>query len=144
MQIERFTHDDLHRDAKVDCEGCTICCHHQRVAVFPGLDPIERYDVEEIGAGNIQSPSGKDLGPILLLKQRPDGSCIHLGPKGCEVYEFRPRICRSFDCGAWFRSKPRPERQHYIRKDPTMRPLIERGRVISARQMAAQTPQRIV
>jgi Fe-S-cluster containining protein len=135
--LETFSDADLATDAQVDCEGCTICCWHQRVAVFPGLDPVELYDVEAIG-GEIVKPGGEKLGPILLLKQKPDGSCIHLGPGGCEVYDHRPRICRSFDCGGWFRSQPRPARQRMLRQDPSMRPLIERGRVISARQTAGR------
>jgi hypothetical protein len=134
--LETFTEADLFTDAKVDCGGCRLCCYHQRVAVFPELDPVERYQTEEIG-GEIISPDGKMMGPILLLKLQPDGACIHLGPDGCEVYDHRPRICRSFDCGGWFRSQPRGVRRQMVRKDPAMRPLIERGRVISARQTEA-------
>jgi Fe-S-cluster containining protein len=32
----------------------------------------------------------------LVLRQRSDGACVHLGPQGCTVYEDRPAVC--FDC----------------------------------------------
>lgn len=111
------------REAHVDCGACRLCCHHQRVLVTPG-DPEELYDTESVLDGKFK-----------LLRQRPDGSCIHLGPGGCEVYENRPAICRAFDCGGWFRSWTRDERRQMSRQDPTVKALLERGREISAGQI---------
>jgi hypothetical protein len=108
-------------DAVVACGACQLCCWHQRVFVMEG-DPAERYDTEDIGNG------------ARMLRQRPDGSCVHLGPGGCEVYAHRPRICRAFDCGAWFRSIPRSRRRNMARQDASVAALIKRGREISAAQ----------
>lgn len=140
LLVETFNDADLFTDAKVDCGGCRLCCFHQRVAVFEGIDPVEHYETEEV-ANSYMEGHGQH-GPVVLLKIKPDGSCIHLGPTGCEVYEHRPRICRAFDCGGWFRSVPRGERRQMIKKDPEMRPLIERGRVISARQKGSPDDRR--
>ncbi|HEY1878470.1 MAG TPA: YkgJ family cysteine cluster protein [Caulobacteraceae bacterium] len=109
------------RDAVVECGVCRLCCHHQKVMVTDGDDP-GRYDTEQIG-------------PFLFLKQRPDGACVHLGPGGCGVYADRPRICRAFDCGGWFRSIPRNERRRMSKEDATVAALIKRGREVSARQV---------
>ena len=43
----------------------------------------------------------RDADGELVLRQRADGACIHLGERGCTVYEQRPAVCRSFDCRAF-------------------------------------------
>jgi Fe-S-cluster containining protein len=40
-----------------------------------------------------RSPEGE-----LVLQRRSDGACVHLGERGCTVYERRPAVCRTFDC----------------------------------------------
>jgi len=40
-----------------------------------------------------RSPDGE-----LVLQRRSDGACVHLGERGCTVYEQRPAVCRTFDC----------------------------------------------
>jgi len=70
--------------AVVDCGTCTMCCRElQRIALTPAelASPVLRHD-------------GKHL-----LRQ-PDGSCTHLVGGSCEVYDQRPRSCRTFDCRA--------------------------------------------
>jgi Fe-S-cluster containining protein len=37
----------------------------------------------------------------LVLQQRADGGCVHLGDRGCTIHEHRPAVCRSFDCRAF-------------------------------------------
>ena len=48
------------------------------------------------------------------LQRRPDGSCVHLGSAGCEVYEHRPMVCRHFDCRLFsaFGITPRGDPEH--------------------------------
>jgi hypothetical protein len=75
----------------VACGGCTACCHYSGIVVdekrnrkhLPYLLTERNRDGE------------------LVLRQRPDGACIHLGEQGCSVYEHRPTVCRSFDCRAF-------------------------------------------
>ena len=40
-----------------------------------------------------RSPEGE-----LVLQRRSNGACVHLGGRGCTVYEQRPAVCRTFDC----------------------------------------------
>ena len=37
----------------------------------------------------------------LVLQRRADGGCVHLGEQGCTVYQYRPSVCRTFDCRAF-------------------------------------------
>jgi len=32
------------------------------------------------------------------IRHRKDGGCFHLGPRGCKIFENRPRICRVYTC----------------------------------------------
>jgi hypothetical protein len=34
----------------------------------------------------------------LCLRRRDDGGCVHLGPEGCTVHQYRPLACRVYDC----------------------------------------------
>jgi Fe-S-cluster containining protein len=76
-------------DKILACGGCTACCRNVRVEVSSseaqGLDTIliRREDM-----------------PIStrMLRQRDNGECVYLGPKGCEIYERRPAMCRVFHC----------------------------------------------
>jgi hypothetical protein len=79
----------LERQGEVPCRGCTACCYHPNVDVYPEaeraedlahLDLVEREDGE------------------MFLRKRADGACVHLGPAGCTVYPHRPRACRRYDC----------------------------------------------
>jgi len=70
--------------AVVNCGTCTMCCREpQRVELTPAelVNPVLRHDGEH------------------LLRQ-PGGACTHLVDGRCEVYDQRPRSCRTFDCRA--------------------------------------------
>jgi len=70
--------------AVVDCGTCTMCCREpQRV---------------ELTSAELASPVLRHDGKHLL--RQPDGSCTHLVDGACEVYDRRPRSCRTFDCRA--------------------------------------------
>lgn len=79
-------------DATVPCNGCNACCHHALILMLPEHgDRAELYDTQPM-----LDPRTMTMG--LALKQKPDGTCAHLGPKGCEIYDIRPAICRTYDC----------------------------------------------
>jgi len=72
----------------VPCDGCTACCY------YPGIVIDEKRDRRNLPhLLTERDPDGK-----LVLRQRSDGACIHLGAQGCTVYQHRPAICRGFDC----------------------------------------------
>ncbi len=35
---------------------------------------------------------------VVGVTMRPDGSCLHVGEKGCTIHGSRPQQCRDFDC----------------------------------------------
>jgi hypothetical protein len=74
-------------DRQVPCGTCRECCWHSVVEVSP-----ERGD-DASKLDTVQRDDGQ-----LILRKRPDGSCVHLGPQGCEVREHRPMVCRRYDC----------------------------------------------
>ncbi len=70
--------------AVVECGSCTLCCREpQRVELTP----------DEL-ASRLLRHDGR------YLRRQPDGSCTHLVDGRCEVYDSRPRACRTFDCRA--------------------------------------------
>jgi hypothetical protein len=70
--------------SQVPCDGCRACCYLGYVELSPD-DDRAHLDWEQ--------RDGRDV-----LKRRPGGACIHLGEKGCTVYEHRPAACRVYDC----------------------------------------------
>jgi hypothetical protein len=79
---------DRHAAVRVPCDGCTACCYAKRVVVNPEEEPPENLAVLALAKDRYGT----------RLRRRKDGSCTHLGPAGCTVYEHRPRICRLYDC----------------------------------------------
>jgi hypothetical protein len=102
----------------VDCGSCHACCH-QLVTLAAGEDPA-RYEVDTIAAPG---------GPIHLLRRTADGACIYLGAAGCTIWGRHPEICRHFDCGLWFKTTRRPQRQLIKRAgDDNDRRMLAEGR----------------
>jgi hypothetical protein len=72
------------KNVQIDCGDCHACCKRQIVVLFPG-DDTSRGD-------------WKLEGPAMVVKQKPNGDCVHLGASGCAVYDQRPLLCKAFDC----------------------------------------------
>ena len=80
-------------EARVPCNGCTACCYSPRVKVDPARErPEDLLHLDLIPAPEPCVPGG------MMLRKRPDGACVHLGPNGCAVHQHRPRACRIYDC----------------------------------------------
>ena len=73
----------------VPCNGCTTCCYHEHVDVYPEKERPEDF-------AHLLTEPHPDGG--LQLQHRPDGACIHLGERGCTIYDHRPHACRKYDC----------------------------------------------
>jgi putative zinc- or iron-chelating protein len=76
-------------NVNVPCNGCTACCYNPRIEVDRSKEPPERLEHLDL----VPDEYGD-----LKLRKRPDGACVHLGEKGCTVYEHRPTVCRTYDC----------------------------------------------
>lgn len=96
---------------KVACNGCTACCRHELVALFPEHgDDVCSYDHTEV-----RLPSGD---AFQVLRQRADGTCIYLGSDGCTIYARAPAVCQRFDCRKYFLSMTRSDRRTIERQAP--------------------------
>lgn len=85
----REDEDDEPQVAEVDCAArlhiCKAVCCRLRFAL----------SAEEVEAGHVRW----DLGQPYEIRHRPEGGCVHLDQAlGCQVYEHRPRVCRSYSC----------------------------------------------
>ncbi len=92
----RLTHavrNDKPVDVRVPCNGCSACCYSPRIEVNRSKEPADRLahlDLVPDAWGDVK------------LRKREDGSCAHLGEDGrCTVYEYRPTVCRMYDCRVW-------------------------------------------
>jgi len=74
----------------VPCNGCTNCCYHAGVDVDPHTEPPEHLAHLDL--------EWREQENGWFLRKRQDGACIHLGLRGCSVYEHRPSACRQYDC----------------------------------------------
>jgi hypothetical protein len=75
----------------VPCGGCTACCYYE------GIPVDAKRDRQRLPHLLTERNADREL----VLQRRADGACIHLGERGCTVYEHRPGVCRSFDCRAF-------------------------------------------
>jgi Fe-S-cluster containining protein len=71
--------------------GRSACCHYAGIPI--DKKPDRRRLPHLLMA--------RDRDGSLVLQQRADGACVHLGERRCTVYEHRPSVCRSFDCRAF-------------------------------------------
>ena len=68
--------------------------HMLRLLPLPRIVVDEKRDRKRLAhLLTERSPDGE-----LVLQRRSDGACVHLGERGCTVYEQRPSVCHTFDC----------------------------------------------
>lgn len=95
------------------CGGCTACCQRDVVRLDP--HELNRFEWEMVSG----APA---------LKRKEDGSCAHLTPRGCGIYDTRPGICRRFDCRVLFNQTPKARRRIRIMQNPTMKQVYDAGK----------------
>ena len=107
--------------SSVPCGSCTLCCHGK---VFLSADE----DANGLPTTLDVRVDGKRLRRLLTIA---DGSCVHLGPDGCTVYDRRPRICRAFDCREHYHlPSAERRRREAILISSRDRAIIARGRAL--------------
>ncbi len=79
------------------CSRCSNCCYDKRIQLNP-------YEVARLAANRGISAeqfraSSTQEGLGLHLAHREDGSCVFLGPQGCDVHADRPLVCRLYPLG---------------------------------------------
>lgn len=82
--IYQLEHGDTKAAVKVPCGTCTLCCQNNRTVLTDeeALNPV--YEAVHDGQ-------------VWIIPKDNDDRCIHLG-EGCNIFEDRPSVCRSFDC----------------------------------------------
>lgn len=83
------------------CRRCSRCCQHKHIQ----LDP---YEVARLARARRESTTEFRArwtvdGKGTTLRQKEDGTCVFLGPQGCEVHSDRPLVCRLYPLGRHFR-----------------------------------------
>lgn len=82
-----------HTDVDVPCGKCRACCRTFDVGVTRA--DLEREPRLDVTGEWTTTPEGR---AVTQLRHRDDGTCVHLGFDGCQVYAGRPALCRTFDC----------------------------------------------
>jgi hypothetical protein len=72
------------------CQRCSVCCSNKTIK-------LSRYESMRIARNLGVSPgvfrqTYCEKGGV--LRNKPDGTCIFLGPTGCGVHPDRPLVCR--------------------------------------------------
>jgi uncharacterized protein len=84
------------------CRRCSRCCQDKQIQVNP-------YEVARLARAKGLSTSEFRAawtvdGRGTVLRQNEDGTCVFLGPQGCEVHRDRPLVCRLYPLGRIVRS----------------------------------------
>lgn len=85
------------REIELDCMDCAACCTRNRVLLdeddFARWRAAGREDL--LGKAYVRKDKGK-----VVLRLRPDGTCVHLQDKLCGIYALRPDNCSAFPAGS--------------------------------------------
>jgi uncharacterized protein len=84
------------------CRRCSRCCRDKQIQVNP-------YEIARLARAKGQSTSEFRAawtaeGQGTVLREKEDGTCVFLGPQGCEVHRDRPLVCRLYPLGRTVRS----------------------------------------
>ena len=101
--------------ATVACGSCVECCKRTAVILMPDDAALLWAQAEW---HPVAHPFA-DLPRTPVLKHKPNGDCVFLGPEGCTVYGDRPKMCRVFSCVEYVKrigeNMPRPARRRAIK-----------------------------
>jgi hypothetical protein len=107
--------------ASVPCGKCRHCCRGQLLVLVPEEgDDLTLYEHDYMDV--------PDVGQIPVLKHKPNGECVYLGPNGCTIHDHAPVLCQVFDCRRWFQKFDAATRRKMILSDPGHKRVFEAGR----------------
>jgi Fe-S-cluster containining protein len=84
------------------CRRCSRCCWHKHIQLNP-YEVARLAQAKGQSTGDFRAASTID-GCGTALQQKEDGSCVFLGPQGCEVHADRPLVCRLYPLAHHVRS----------------------------------------
>ena len=89
---------DLKRDSPFafKCQVCSACCQNKaiRIAPYEALRLARNLKITTTEVYRAYTDEGG-----IILRNKPDGSCIFLDSRGCGVHPDRPLVCRLFPLG---------------------------------------------
>jgi Fe-S-cluster containining protein len=85
-------------DASKLCVGCGLCCDGTLFADVELAGAREALEAEAMGL-EVEESDERRGGAVLVQP------CAALRGRRCSVYEFRPKCCRTFECGLLQRVK---------------------------------------
>lgn len=120
-------------EAKVPCNGCTICCQGDLIIIEKQemRNGAVRMDIRDDASEYLtQTMSNGDV----VLQHQKNGDCIYLDrKKGCTIHDRRPLVCREFDCARLVKTFTRRSRQRLVEQHPHMADVFWRGRSLLRR-----------
>jgi Fe-S-cluster containining protein len=89
---------NLKRDSPFSfkCQVCSACCHNKAIRVAP-YEALRLARNIKITTTEVYRTYTEEGG--IILRNKPDGSCIFLDSRGCGVHPDRPLVCRLFPLG---------------------------------------------
>ncbi len=78
------------------CQVCGACCHNKAIQVAP-YEALRLSRNLGLSTTDFYRNSTEEGGTV--LRARPDGRCLFLGPAGCSIHPDRPLVCRLFPLG---------------------------------------------
>lgn len=81
-------------NATVKCGSCTACCRRELVLLVDGDDATLYPEAQIVPIENPLTGAPTSI----VIPHSEDGACVYLGPKGCMIYDKRPKMCRVFSC----------------------------------------------
>lgn len=106
--------------AVVPCGSCRLCCRNNLILLFPD----DGDDVASYEHDIVTLPKGTGA----VLKHKPNGDCIYLGPDGCTIHDRAPVVCAVFDCRKQYLSMTRVERRRRIAMGLLSKEIMDAGR----------------
>jgi len=107
---------------KFSCKACGDCCRNRKESII-----ITGYDVfriaKELGIEMKEVVTKYTIGyignnsklPVLIMKERPDGSCSLLRKGKCIVHQNKPLVCAIYPLGRYY--LPAEKRFGYFQQD---------------------------
>ncbi len=87
------------------CQVCGVCCTNKAIRISP-YEALRLARNLEISTSEVYRSYAEEGGTV--LRNKPDGTCIFLNPRGCRVHPDRPLVCRLFPLGQITDSRGKP------------------------------------
>ena len=78
------------------CQVCSACCHNKAIRIAP-YEALRLARYLKTTTTEVYRLYTEEDGTV--LRNKPDGSCIFLGSRGCGVHPDRPLVCRLYPLG---------------------------------------------